>query len=716
MFQGITMQCGEPSCHATNPLPKNAHRLESRFCLEQFSGLARKLGPKNFTIWVQSIYGHDIPLARYRWLHDALRKGTFPNPPIVFQGAAGYVRRIESIEVDECRAEAAVSEQRANWTLLGILAEEFGHHVDWQLRKSYPRSVKRDAKRDEGAFFAAFLPLLSFEEQPQAHYATYYCSAPVMLFINYEQIYAAVRQHVASADIEQDDQDARAEYWKAGGGDNQTLFSHESMEREALTFAGFSYDETRQVYFGNWLRDYSQLCDPKLMRSADASWLDGSMLAGLSRKELTGLVGVLARLKFWNGKGKSSPESRTFAVDTTRLGVYRPEEHIDNPRGIEATTDDPDFRHACSMGDFDLEIDESYWMKNYIRTTMVINTYKPNTKLIEKTKPYINSLDFIKKSLGDAIALGRNSDGLRHLGQALHTLEDFYAHSNFIELALRSLGYPVQVWTGPYASGFYPVTTGTFGGLDTAFSILDEISEKLKAAVNSQNDEIVLVVLTILIEHMKLGWLKDARALNKIWRSMKNLDDFTEKMARKLFWAAAKQLVSWWDEISARLVEKAQQEIKAKQTNDWDGTSTDPTHTLLAKDDFQHPLHTIAARCAILAIKDIAFQMDAIWKLPAGVRNRESLFTSVAGYLVHPSGPGTRSSGVEAQLKLIATWAKNPGNQHTLEKVADRNYMLEQMREHEEKHRNLARMSRKRLGDPDEMKRRFDAIEAWEDA
>src|ERR1700733_5763555 len=67
---------------------------------------------------------------------------------------------------------------------------------------------------------------------------------------------------------------------------------------------------------------------------------------------------------------------------------------------------------------------------------------------------WATSSDYIKWSLSRSIHFGRVytsgtnkgkeedlCEALRCLGQSLHTLEDFSAHSNYTELALRELGY-----------------------------------------------------------------------------------------------------------------------------------------------------------------------------------------------------------------------------------------------------------------------------------
>lgn len=64
----------------------------------------------------------------------------------------------------------------------------------------------------------------------------------------------------------------------------------------------------RRVYFGNWLRDYSQA-------------LDVGTLKTVPKDTIRCLVWVLAFLSFGYATGE-------YEVTEDRLGVYRPEEHI----------------------------------------------------------------------------------------------------------------------------------------------------------------------------------------------------------------------------------------------------------------------------------------------------------------------------------------------------------------------------------------------------
>lgn len=129
-----------------------------------------------------------------------------------------------------------------------------------------------------------------------------------------------------------------------------------------------------------------------------------------------------------------------FEVTEARLGVYRPEEHIDNPMGYPSP-EEPDARKFDSrlrgpVSRAELDIDPRTGMKNYIANEsggwMTSSAYVRNSliRCIELGRMY-------KASGGDA----EKYESLRILGQALHTLEDFSAHSNYCELTLVELGY-----------------------------------------------------------------------------------------------------------------------------------------------------------------------------------------------------------------------------------------------------------------------------------
>lgn len=233
----------------------------------------------------------------------------------------------------------------------------------------------------------------------------------------------------------------------------------------------------KRVYFGNWLRDYSQA-------------MDVGTLKNMQSDTIRILLWVLSFVTF----GYATEE---FEVTADRLGVYRPEEHIDNPKGYADDKDarqcDPRLRPPIQQ--IELDIDNRTGMKNYIANEDI---------------GIATSAGYIKFSLQRSIHFGRlytNGSGstggreedlceaLRCMGQSLHTLEDFSAHSNYIELALREQGHSsvfphVGESTEIDLRGrrAYPLVTGTFGMVDFFHSVLGEATDHLSQSEVSEID------------------------------------------------------------------------------------------------------------------------------------------------------------------------------------------------------------------------------------
>ncbi|KAJ5121630.1 uncharacterized protein N7515_009591 [Penicillium bovifimosum] len=221
----------------------------------------------------------------------------------------------------------------------------------------------------------------------------------------------------------------------------------------------------KRVYFGNWLRDYSQA-------------MDVGTLKNLPADSIRILVWVLSFLSF----GYATAE---FEVTSERLGVYRPEEHIDNPKDYADNEDarQYDKRLRPPVRAVELEIDPKTGMKNYIAN---------------ERGDWATSSAYIKYSLGRSIHYGRTytngghqkgkeedlCEALRCLGQGLHTLEDFAAHTNYVELVLREMGFKnVFPHTGTATEmniqghRAFPLITGTFGMVDFFHSVLGEAND-----------------------------------------------------------------------------------------------------------------------------------------------------------------------------------------------------------------------------------------------
>ncbi|KAI0125101.1 heterokaryon incompatibility protein Het-C-domain-containing protein [Xylariales sp. AK1849] len=221
----------------------------------------------------------------------------------------------------------------------------------------------------------------------------------------------------------------------------------------------------QRTYFGNWLRDYSQA-------------VDVASLKGVNAATIRILVWVLSFL----ANGYATEE---FEVTEARLGVYRPEEHIDNPLGYADGKDAREFdkRLRGPVSPQETEIDQRTGMKNYIAN---------------ESGNWATSAGYLRFSLARSIHYGRLyasgsqrkgneedlCEALRCLGQALHCMEDFPAHSNYCELALRELGHHDvfphcgnQTEINLNGRRVYPLITGTFGGVDFLHSVLGEAND-----------------------------------------------------------------------------------------------------------------------------------------------------------------------------------------------------------------------------------------------
>lgn len=220
-----------------------------------------------------------------------------------------------------------------------------------------------------------------------------------------------------------------------------------------------------RTYFGNWLRDYSQA-------------VDVGSLKGVNAATIRILVWVLSFL----AHGYATEE---FEVTEERLGVYRPEEHIDNPLGyadgMDARKFDPRLRGPVDPKE--LEIDMRTGMKNYIANES--GGWSTSAGYLRFS--FARAIHFGRVYTSGGQASGKESDlceALRCLGQALHCMEDFSAHSNYCELALRELGHHsvfphcgTSTEINVRGKRVYPLVTGTFGAVDFLHSVLGEATD-----------------------------------------------------------------------------------------------------------------------------------------------------------------------------------------------------------------------------------------------
>jgi hypothetical protein len=464
-------------------------------------------------------------------------------------------------------------------------------------------------------------------------------------------------------------------------------FGHESIE-DVLFKVGFGDYERDLIFFGNWTRDYNQLVCPQLLKtpgnppglgmsdsrasSGDTFPVFGPVLfnfdvgrfAGafkekladgfLSREALTQIIDALAEAKFVDsGKNADvsvSKQRQIFKVTPERLGVYRPEEHQDNPAGLEdGRGKDPDLRGPVLPQD--LEIVPETGMKRYLtspgcgcrakdpafRRPVLPKDFEidPATGVKHGIgQPACgSSLDFIEVYLTEAIRLGRNPDGLRYLGMGLHILEDFFCHTNVVEICLHKLGKTrVVLWVNPEPADRIPMTSGIFGFVDTVVSILYEISHHLTQATDcehpwerSTGQKIALIIM----RENNLAW---GQRLDDLWTSLENLKednpDFFQGVCK-----SREFLFGWVSSTMGYLLQQISGLIDDIQTfADSEGVE-EPTHSQMSKDHDDHPLHDLAAKLAMAAVEEVGRVMRQAYD---GSASLTDVMAIVRKIMTHP--------------------------------------------------------------------------------
>ncbi|EKD18551.1 heterokaryon incompatibility protein Het-C [Drepanopeziza brunnea f. sp. 'multigermtubi' MB_m1] len=469
-----------------------------------------------------------------------------------------------------------------------------------------------------------------------------------------------------------------------------------------------------RVYFGNWLRDYSQAIDVGTVKYVSAEairillWVLGFMTFGFGTKE--------------------------FEVTTERLGCYRPEDHIDNPKdyadNIDATQYDRRLRGPVDER-VELAIDPQTGLKNYIANeragimTSALHVRKLFTQCIHLGRSYNRSQN--KDELYEA---------LRLLGTGLHCLEDYSAHSNYTELALIEMGerdiFPhvgrrTKIRLQGARTEVYPIVTGTFGGVDFLHSVMGEVSDKatqseiqeLEGTIQDQanGDTSLLQDLLNKIpkgifggndEASKADELKTnatAAQMNQVRVSPLEPEGFTiqmQEIAKEI-----KPIMAWHDEIMLSITEAIEkvpvlpelieqlegqvnvfvfsliapfvlpiisqiknelntgsseiiQSSKDKQLIVFnDDESSDPTHSMLSKDHFSNVLNEPAGKIASQVLKWVVPQIIQCMDDERADVDR-TVNRIISGVFHHPAqrdfGQDGASDGRRQMFQVVEHW------------------------------------------------------------
>lgn len=137
--------------------------------------------------------------------------------------------------------------------------------------------------------------------------------------------------------------------------------------------------DVKRVYFGNWLRDYSQASPFSISIQAHTDVLARRSILQVSANysykcvetcskviPLTLYAQTIVNLVMVLGFMAHGYATGEFEVTIERLGVYLPTEHIDNPKGYPDNAQTFDSRLRGPVNPRELEIDTRTGMKNYI--------------------------------------------------------------------------------------------------------------------------------------------------------------------------------------------------------------------------------------------------------------------------------------------------------------------------------------------------------------
>ncbi|KAK4216558.1 heterokaryon incompatibility protein Het-C-domain-containing protein [Rhypophila decipiens] len=468
-----------------------------------------------------------------------------------------------------------------------------------------------------------------------------------------------------------------------------------------------------RVYFGNWLRDYSQAIDVGTVKNVSA-------------EAIRLLLCVLGFLTFGYG-------SREFEVTADRLGCYRPEDHIDNPKDYADNEDARNYDRRLRgpiNEEVELGVDQETGMKNYIA----------NEKMdIMTSAKHVRAL--FKKCIELARSYSRSNENselyeaLRLMGTGLHCLEDFLAHSNYVELALIELGerdiFPhvgreTKLNINGARGEVYPLVTGTFGGVDFLHSVTGEVADKLTQSeledlegtlkANANKDTSYLRELLDKIPDGVLGSDKKNKvdeiqqnaaasqmenvsvsprdpeeftqyisnvfanirpaiefhddilqtisaAVEKIPVLNKVIEQLEEQLSLWVFTIIAPFIIPVLDQVKNELATGATEIIESSKNQQHivfeDDRCTDPTHSMLSKDHFSNILNEIAGKTASKVVSWVVPQLMSAWDDDNADVDRV-LNKIIYGILHHPAqrdqGPDGAAEGRKMMFENVKHW------------------------------------------------------------
>lgn len=206
-----------------------------------------------------------------------------------------------------------------------------------------------------------------------------------------------------------------------------------------------------EIYSGNWTNDLTQLKVPgfygMLGDELKLAHEPGQPVTGLQIESvMNGLLKAMAILEFGTRIGEN-------ATAGDKLVPYQPQDHIDNPVGLRSEDlliKDSELRPVLPVQSPKLRMlnhGKPLPLPDTARDQQLKGAALPgrqvdNPELYKVSaaglsKHIYNSIETAKNFWMQAAEAGPTPEGRRLLGRGMHIVEDYFAHSNFIEVALN---------------------------------------------------------------------------------------------------------------------------------------------------------------------------------------------------------------------------------------------------------------------------------------
>jgi Heterokaryon incompatibility protein Het-C len=681
----------------------NLYKLESVFAQEQLKQIAKEMGKIAFGIFMLTVFGEDIEIKALYKLYDSLLNDSIEPPTIVVtqqplkDRKANYDAEKKQIVIEKFFIDESLTDEKVKAELLIAMVQEYGRYIDNLLRTNYNEN-KKEVKDylDEGAKFAFFFLTKTSLQLKDIKYAKidlpYYNGE---LITSFDIVKQQARKIDSNTNYLNTKNVEKLEDFGAGFEPGM----HGGIELEALG-GSFSREEIYNIYYGNWLRDYSQVLvgatvrltseAKKLAEQTGDLYILDTLKKSASRMSHEGwveLLEILAAQELMFGlynEGKFchqyTEQLKLFrekygALTKDILGVYRPEEHIDNPKGLQDESKLPiSFDYEYPKGSSkplglyagetkeSLEIDNKFNLKKYIVESISLD--RPSSDL------------FVVQQINLAIEYGKTKEGFRHLGAALHVIEDYFSHTNFVEVALIKAGtknkdndklkifMAVYPWVEDMQDKDYttiPIVTGIFLTDDTLASVLPKMADKMfpvgfekyeqrmpgdrtfgdafiltlfKDLSKAEDKEVTYFGFTaaqLLEAYGYHLWIVDSKS--ELIETLGPVGTFFDKLLQRVG-----ETFSSFNNLAFNLfLQPAGEEIKEIQTTQTNKNyGTNPTHTQIAKDPLNHPLNKLAADLAFIAIKDIGARINTIWETGKDDTAKGLAYYIINTYTKHP--------------------------------------------------------------------------------